>query len=160
MQDFLIEIMLPGNPVVKKNGMTFSFRHKDKRSGRLIYREHLVKYPNDKMKAYEDLSVPALVVAKTRLEAELGYDFFPIATGVHVRFIFYRNDKRADLSNLYEAPQDLLQGKTEQDKYTHLKSRMQIILDDRKIMSHDGSRQFVEPSGNPRTLITIQPYRI
>lgn len=81
----------------------------------------------------------------------------PIHGYIHVRFLFYfpariffkkngdRSMRIADLSNLYELPQDALQ-------------KASIISDDCFIDSHDGSRRLVSPTHD--YCLSIEIWRI
>lgn len=64
-----------------------------------------------------------------------------------ITFLFFMKQKStADLSNLYELPQDCLE-------------KAKIISNDRIIESHDGSRKDLIDANNPRTVIFIRPYQ-
>lgn len=69
----------------------------------------------------------------------------PLTYPLHIKFLFYRENRRhADLSNLYEFPQDVLQ-------------QAGIIANDCLIESHDGSRKLYDKE-KPRTEIYISRY--
>ncbi len=70
---------------------------------------------------------------------------FPLDFPLHIRFMFYRSDKRkVDLSNLYEFACDALQSAG-------------VIANDCLIESHDGSRKRYD-KGRPRTEIYISRF--
>lgn len=119
---------IAGNPPIKKNSRSIGRT----REGRLF------PMKSSKLRAAEEWAILQLKQQKFRGFAEYQHP-------IHVRFLFYRKDKRhVDLSNLYEFAQDCLQ-------------EAGIIADDVLIESHDGSRKLYDPH-NERTEIFISPY--
>lgn len=125
--DFIIK----GNPIVKKNNRPI---HHNKRTGTRFL---------GKSKDLVSAEVDALWQIKSQSLDII--EPLPITYKIHIRFLFYRNNKSlADLSNLYEFPQDILQS-------------ARIIKNDHLIESHDGSRKLYDKE-NPRTEIYIERF--
>ena len=122
-------LIIPGNPIVKKNGM------------------QIVRFGNrpslQPSKRYRAATKAAVAALRRQASATCMWDGVPL----HVKFMFYwtRAIREPDLSNLYEAPQDWLQA-------------AEIISDDKWIHSHDGSRKVcVCDTCDKRPLITRGP---
>lgn len=80
-------IVIPGNPAIKKNSNTTA-------KG--------MRLPNKNYAPYEELNVEYL----KEYYSELYYDK---STPITLKFFFYKDTKRkTDISNLYEAPQDVM----------------------------------------------------
>ena len=123
----LYSFYIMGAPAVKKNSQTFA-------GGR---RPVLIK-----SKAYQLYELEAIRHLEQQERPSKPIDF-PIV----IVYFFYRSSKgRADISNLYEAPQDIMQ-------------EVGIISDDNSdiIIGHDWSRVFYDKN-NPRTEIRIYRY--
>lgn len=116
------DLILSGNPVIKKNSKSFNAKMK-------------MSLPNPNYAAYEEYNLAYL--DKTFSGGTID---FPV---LFVCF-FYKDSKRAtDISNLYEAPQDVL-------------VRAGVLQDDNSsiIIGHDGSRVRYDKQ-YPRTEIFI-----
>jgi Holliday junction resolvase RusA-like endonuclease len=120
-----MKIILTGNPIIKKNSRPIY-----KTKSRPILGKSAKLKEAEKLAHYEALS--------QKQGPTIDY---PIS----IKFLFYRNNKRkVDLSNLYEFPQDILEGAG-------------IIANDNLIESHDGSRKLYDKE-TPRTEIYIKKY--
>jgi Holliday junction resolvase RusA-like endonuclease len=120
-----MKIILTGNPIIKKNS-------------RPIYKtkSRPILGKSAKLKEAEKLAYHEALSQKKGPTID-----YPIS----IMFLFYRNNKRkVDLSNLYEFPQDILEGAG-------------IITNDNLIESHDGSRKLHDKE-SPRTEIYIKKY--
>jgi Holliday junction resolvase RusA-like endonuclease len=111
----MYKIVIKGGPVVLKNAKRMVT---NKKTGR--------KFPisSAKVQKYNKHAIPQIQAQK---------QYATINQPIHLRMKFYGAWKRSggnipDLSNLYEAPQDLL-------------TKCGIIADDRIVDSHDGSRR-------------------
>jgi Holliday junction resolvase RusA-like endonuclease len=116
MSEPLAKLTITGQPVILKNGKVICFNRKT--GSRFIK-------SNDRVDRYNEL---ALMQLRQQWAGKQ-----PITVPVGIKMIFFGAWHRAsetipDLSNLYEAPQDLLQ-------------KAGILLNDRQIESHDGSRR-------------------
>ena len=87
--DILYSFVIPGNPTVKKNSNPTG--------------KHGMRLPNKQYMPYEMVNLPYLIqYAKDN-------NITTIDSPVTLKFLFYRQDKiRCDISNLYEAPQDIM----------------------------------------------------
>ena len=116
MSEPLGKLIIIGQPVVLKNGKVIAFNRK---TGCRFIKS------NDRVDRYNNM---ALLQLKSQWKNQP-----PITVPVGIKMTFYGAWHRAsetipDLSNLYEAPQDLLQ-------------KAGILLNDRQIEHHDGSRR-------------------
>jgi len=117
-----------GSPSIKKNSKRF-IRNRSTGQPMLISSQQALKAEKD-----------GLVQLKFQKRWET------IKDPIHAQFCFFVPDlRKRDLSNLFEAPQDLLQ-------------KSGIISDDSLIRSLDGSRIFLDRK-NPRTEITLKPFQ-
>jgi len=112
----LAKLTITGQPVILKNGKMICFNRKT--GSRFIK-------SNDRVERYNEL---ALVQLRSQWKNQP-----PITVPVGIKMLFFGHWHRVsetipDLSNLYEAPQDLLQ-------------KAGILLNDRQIEHHDGSRR-------------------
>ncbi len=121
------KFVITGNPPIKKNSRSIG---RNAKTGRMFP----MKSPA--LRAAEEAAI-------WELQEQKSGD--PWDSPVAVKFIFFRCDqRRVDLSNLYEFAQDVLQ-------------KAGILTDDFWIFSHDGSRREYDHE-HPRTEITITPY--
>lgn len=131
------------NPITKKNSLQILF------NSRLKYGFYKASANGLKYVGVPFISQSA---SYKQYEHDCGYMLKkpsggPIKGPVEIRYIFYRkNHVRCDLSNLVAAMDDIM-------------VKYKIISDDniKVIMSHDGTRCFVDPD-NPRTEIYIYTY--
>ena len=151
-----IKIIIPGNPIVKKNSEHVSLFYKDKH-GRKIPRDQPIKFPSKAYKEWARIAVQTCATYKTK---HTDWDF-PIQEQMNMKCIFYfdRNTK-VDLSNLYEGVQDVFAGCCKLFKGVH-PAMFQIIEDDntRFIGSHDGSRVLLDYV-KPRMEITLERFKL
>lgn len=125
----MIEIVIPLNPVPKKNSQKIK-RRRDTGQRYIGQGESYLTYQAN---AQQYLLIPPNLKDK-----------FPIDYPVNVKALFYRSDaRRVDLTNLEEALDDIL-------------VLYGILRDDnfKIVQSHDGSRVYIDRE-NPRTEITI-----
>jgi len=151
-----LRLIIPGNPAIKKNGM----KHKwwEYRNGKKVPLSVPITYYNDNYVEWAKNAIVHLV--KLRHNHLLPEK--PLEGEYIVSFHFYRKDKPAkiDLSNLYEAPQDLLSGNAGISMKVGVKRYMfQIFSDDNSniIVNHGASRCFFNDP-NPRTVIYISEF--
>lgn len=124
------KFIITGNPMIKKNSRNVV---RNKSTGRMF------PIKSKRLNGAESDALGELEKQKR------SYMTYPYAVPLHVRFMFYRGDRRGvDLSNLYEFAQDVLQ-------------EAGIITNDVQIESHDGSRKLYDKQ-NPRTEIYIAPF--
>jgi Holliday junction resolvase RusA-like endonuclease len=112
----LVKLKITGQPVVLKNNKMIAFNRKT--GGRFIK-------SNARVDAYERV---ALLQLRSQWKNKS-----PITVPVGIKLTFYGawhrvSENIPDISNLYEAPQDLLQ-------------KAGVLLNDRQIEHHDGSRR-------------------
>lgn len=117
-------IVIPGQPVVLKNGK------------RMVTNKHTGKIMPIKSKKVERYYKSSIPVIKQQVKAPV------IDYPVHLELIFYgawksRGGNVPDLSNLYEAVQDLF-------------TKCGVYVDDRLVESHDGSRRVCLCDNCPR----------
>lgn len=112
----IFECVIPGRPMVKKNGQKVVTIRRGRRSFK-------TKVNTPQYQEWENEAAKTVRRARHQING-------PINCHIHARFIFYFENRQAeaDLSNLYEGIQDVL--KTQG-----------IIVDDILIESHDGSRK-------------------
>lgn len=150
-----IQITIKGTPIIKKNTSKTSLFTKDK-FGRRIPRETPVHYYTTVYKDWAKNAIQACMVYKTK-HPEIK---FPIDEKMNLKCLFYMPDnRRVDLSALYEGVQDVLSGN---EKWANIDANLyQIIFDDsvRYIGSHDGSRVLMDMI-NPRIEIFITNYKM
>jgi Holliday junction resolvase RusA-like endonuclease len=99
----LFAIVLMGNPVIKKNG-------NPTRNG--------MRLPNKNYIPYAEINTPLLEKLKKENNIFIGHP-------VTIQFLFYKDsNRRTDISNLYEAPQDVIvkAGILKDDNSTIIKS--------------------------------------
>ena len=155
-----IKIVIPGTPMVKKNGSKVSAFIKNKKTGKLDQRDVPVHYYTKQYNEWAKKALPIVISLKNNLLAS-GWEL-PITDMVNLKCLFYFDaNKVVDLSALYEAPQDLLTGRAGVYSETVPPDFYKILMDDsvRFIASHDGSR-FLLDYVNPRTEIYIEAFRI
>lgn len=157
-----ISIIFPGEIRVKKNSMTISYIYKDK-FGRLKIRMTSdgrftpVTYYTKAYKEWARQAIQACVVYKSKNKI-----VYPLTGQYNLKCLFISNEnKKVDLSALYEGVQDVLSGNAGVLKDRVSKSVYQIIEDDsvRYIASHDGSRYLYLPVEQPRTEIILTEFR-
>jgi Holliday junction resolvase RusA-like endonuclease len=112
----LAKLVITGQPVILKNGKMICF---NKKTGSRFIKS------NERVERYNEA---AMFQLKSQWKNQP-----PITVPVGIKMIFFGHWHRAsetipDLSNLYEAPQDLLQ-------------KAGVLLNDRQIEHHDGSRR-------------------
>lgn len=150
-----IHITINGCPIVKKGTSKTSLFTKDK-FNRKIPRDTPVHYYTQVYKDWAKNAIQTLMVFKTK-HREIQ---FPIADKINLKCLFYMPDnRRVDLSALYEGVQDCLAGN---EKWANIDPNLfQIIFDDsvRYIGSHDGSRVLMDMI-NPRIEIFITDYKM
>lgn len=115
-------IILPGHPAIKKNS-------NPTRNG--------MRLPNKNYVPYADYNIAYL----NKLGKET--NFGTISSPVTLQFLFYRRDRRTvDISNLYEAPQDVM-------------VRGGILADDNSsiVVSHHSDSRVLVDKSYPRTEI-------
>lgn len=130
MEELLFSVTIPGRCYVKKNGQkvvsTWRYGMQSKR------KINTVNY-----NIWAARAVPLMIIARDRqLKRTIDCD-------IRCKMIFYfkNHQAEADLSALYEGPQDELK-------------KAQVIKDDKFVQSHDGSRKIFGDS-NERTEIEI-----
>lgn len=152
----MIQIIIKGNPIVKKNTAKTSVMGKDK-NGRLLKRTAPIHWYTDVYKAWAREAIKACAEFKnTHTDMK-----FPLTDKFNLKCLFYIDrDTRLDLSNLYEGVQDVLAGNAGVWKESVPKELYQIIEDDsiRFIGSHDGSRVILDYV-NPRTEIYLTEFK-
>lgn len=152
----MIQIIIKGNPIVKKNTAKTSVMGKDK-NGRLLQRAVPVHWYTDAYKEWARNAIKACAEFKnTHPEMK-----FPLVDKFNLKCLFYIDrDTRLDLSNLYEGVQDVLAGNAGVWKESVPKELYQIIEDDsiRFIGSHDGSRVILDYV-SPRTEIYLTEFK-
>jgi len=140
-----IKIVVPGNPIIKKNTSKTSLFQKDK-FGRRTVRAIPVHYYTKVYKEWARNAIQSCAVFKTK-HPEIS---FPITEQLNMKCLFYRDSNRIiDLSNLFAGIQDVMAGN---EKWANIpKHLFQIIYDDstRYIGSLDGSRVLLDKV-NPR----------
>lgn len=126
----LFKLIIPGRVFVKKN------------TGKVVSRyfngvKSTVKTVSPQYSFWQGKAVRHILYARRELACPIG---FPI----NGKFVFYfkNHQAEADLSNLYEGPQDELQ-------------TYGIIKDDRLIHSHDGSRKVFDGEEQERVEIEL-----
>ncbi len=166
-----LKIVLPGECPIKKNCMGELWFRKDKATGLKIPLKQPVKYYSQAYVEWAEGAVQHLFVWKQRQS-----DFKILSGSYFITFLFFRKtsmEQVIDLSNLYEAPQDVLQGKAGNFldmvktikgirhivKYDH--DRYKILAEDshQYITSHGASHIFYDPL-NPRTEIYISEFNL
>lgn len=155
MGNINLQITIKGVPIVKKGTSKTSLFTKDK-LGRRIPRETPVHYYTSNYKDWAKGAIQACMVYKTK-HPEIK---FPIDEKMNLKCLFFMPDnRRVDLSALYEGVQDVLSGN---EKWANIDANLyQIIFDDsvRYIGSHDGSRVLLDLT-NPRIEIFITNYKM
>ena len=125
------DFIIIGNPPIKKNSRPVHFNRK---TGRVF----LGKSKN--LEAAEEYALIQIQQQSQDIAEPL-----PIQYKMHVKFLFYRGDRRnVDMDNLLAFPQDILQ-------------KAGIIENDCLIESYDGTRKYYDKE-NPRTEIFISKY--
>jgi Holliday junction resolvase RusA-like endonuclease len=123
-----MELTINGPPAIKKNQKQI-FRG---RGGRPFIT------PSEKYKQWAAYAEMMIKIGGTK-----GLPTIPREVCLRCEIKSYLPDKRrVDLDNLYAGPQDVLQSAG-------------VIEDDYSIVSHDGSRRFVDPE-NPRVEIVLE----
>jgi len=153
------KIIIRGKPVTKKNSSTIHWWRYHQ--GQKIPRDRPLVIWSDAYQAWGKQAVQQLVIFKKNWHDRNGKPFEILETPHFITFIFYVTDKRRrDLSNFYEAPQDVLAGDLGFKISTKIqKEDYQIFKDDNHtiIANHGGSRVFLDKA-NPRTEIYISPF--
>lgn len=166
-----IQFTIPGECPIKKNAAKHqSFRWDKKRQIKIPLPYNLVYY-TERYKEWVKNSIGTLMAIKNLLKREHPEISLPLAGSYFVAFWIWRsrNDVigeskgKVDLTNLIEAPQDLLSGRagnfldTGKRKFDH--SLYQLFDDDncRIITCLTTSRIFFDPS-NPRIQVFISPF--
>ena len=153
MTNEYIKITIPGNPIVKKNTMKSSTHYKNKK-GQMVARPYALHYYSS---AYKEWALKAVVVCQKFKEVNSHLEY-PLTNKWNMKCHFFFNKMPfVDMSNLYEAPQDILAGSCGIKNITA--EIYQIIEDDnvRFIGSHDGSRVLLDYM-HPRVEITLTPF--
>ena len=145
------KIIIPGIVRTKKNGMTFSFKYKN-RFGKWVYRDRALVILKKPYRDWCKIAVQALAVFKSKYPP----DIFPLTYRVNLKVLTFipTGIGRIDQSAIYESVQDVLRGA---EKHVGVDPALyQILIDDsyQFIGGHDGSRIYIE-AGNPRVEITI-----
>jgi len=119
----VFEATLPTRVAIKKNSTQRKYSFKKKRS---------YTCPSDRYLKWEASMYPVLKQIMLKLTPK-EKALLPISTPLRAQFKFYFKNHKSepDLSNCYEAPQDLLQ-------------KCGVIVDDKLIHSHDGSRKYFD----------------
>jgi hypothetical protein len=151
-----------GKPVSKKNSKGLSYWRFDKKNNRKILRDKPVPYYSDAYKEYTTYAVQALAIWKNKQPQNIR-ELLPINFKVNVQFLFFYPTMitKADLSNFYEAPQDVMTAGRDAQGVNSVAPIIYQILDDDNVTiigSHDGSRWF-QDKFNPRTVIRITKYK-
>jgi hypothetical protein len=157
-----IKIIIPEETAIKKNGMRKLYARKDK-GGRLVPLKFPLVYYTPKYTEYAKGAVLQLVKIKDELKKNPRITL-PLKGKFVVSFLFFmKRQGTIDLSNMYEAPQDLLGANTgiESKLPKNLKNGdlYRILFDDSSdiIVNHGASRVFHDPA-NPRTEIFISEF--
>jgi len=151
-----LKIVIPGDPIVKKNSAKLSIY--TKKNGRLIPRKTPIHYYSKAYKEWARIAIQTCAVLKTKYPDGT----FPITEQMNMKCLFVMaKNKIVDLSNLYEGIQDILAGNAGVYRNSIPSSIYKIIMDDnvRYIGSHDGSRVIVDYV-NPRLEVILETYCI
>lgn len=154
-QPINIHIVIPGQPVVKKNTHRISVFIKDKKTGRKKVRPYPLYYYTERWKEWAGRAIIACYNFKEKHPEYI----YPITDRINLKVLFYLNNLRTvDLSALYEGIQDVLAGNAGIQSKLAPES-YQILFDDsfKYIGSHDGSRIFWDKQ-NPRTEVFITEF--
>lgn len=159
-----LKIVIPGDCPVKKNTASHIWYRVNKATGVKLALDQPIMYYTDFYKNWAKASVKVLIDLKRRwsiTDKDNIFNHLPLQGEYFVTFwIFRSTNVRADLSNLFEAPQDLLIGRVGNFLPARIKETMfQILSDDNSkiIKNHGGSQVFYDPV-NPRTEIYITPF--
>lgn len=166
-----LKIVLPGETPVKKNTVDQLWYRVDKKTGRKIPLPSPITYYKPNYQNWVKTVVPILERWKEDHQDEYS---FPLKGSYIVSFIMFRKHRgTVDLSNLYEAPQDLLAGNAgrfldkirirdgikEKQPYNH--ERYKILDDDNcKIICGHGASTVIYVPSNPRLEIFISEYKL
>lgn len=156
-----IKIIIPGYCPVKKNTSGTSFYYKDKSGNkRLRTKADGTVIPlHFYSQIYQDWAKSAMIVCYNFRVAHPEITF-PIQEKLNVKCLFFYDDERKrDLSNLLEAPMDVLSGNSGVDIKVLPPSAYQIIADDnsKHVGSFDGTRVLLDFI-NMRVEITLTDY--
>lgn len=164
------KIVLPGDVPVKKNTMGQMWHRIDKKTGRKIPLDKPIKYYKPAYKEWIKEQVVRVELWK-RQHPELK---FPLSGSFVTSFIMFRKRKgTVDLSNLYEAIQDLLnghagnfldkhrmvEGEKIKQKYDHERYRI-LEDDDCKTIACHGASTVIYVPDNPRLEIFITEFKL
>jgi len=148
-----IHIIIPQQPIVKKNTSKTAFTQKSK-NGTLTMRTKPIHYYTQ---AYKDWAMNAVKACSDYKNLHTNI-CFPIDIKMNLKCWFFMGTQGiVDGSALYEGVQDVLCGKAGINFPPQV---YQIIADDntRYIGSHDGSRFIYSPT-NPHTELWLTPYK-
>jgi len=125
-----INLIIKGKPVIKKNSRPIM---KNRLTGKFFLGKSI------RLREAEKKALKMLIIQRAEKRIKT-IDF-----KINIKFSFYLSDKRrADLSNLYQLPEDILE-------------KAKIISNDYLICGHDGSRRLLDRK-NPRTEIEITKF--
>jgi len=150
----IIHLIIPGQPIVKKNTAKTSFTQKS-RNGERKMRTTPVHYYTDAYKAW----AREAVLKCSDFKNSNSQIQFPIVEKMNMKCWFFTNNLGVvDLSALYEGVQDVLCGKAGINFPPEV---YKIIADDniRYIGSHDGSRVIYSPT-SAYTEIWLTPFKL
>jgi hypothetical protein len=157
-----LKIIFPGEVRVKKNSMNKHEVYRDKKTGEVrlyggakilpvvYYEKSYVEWAKD--------AVQTAMVYKTK-HPEIS---FPLTGQYNLKCLFFSNEnKKVDLSALFEGVQDVLSGNAAGKSIKVPGNIYQILMDDsiRFVGSLDGSRYIYLPGEPPRTEITITEFK-
>lgn len=177
MNKFTLHFIIPGDCPVKKNAAHSMWFRNDQYGNKVP-----LKFPlhiwSDKYKDWAKIAVQELYLQKEKIKDKIE---LPLMGSYFVSYWMFKQSTRAlagtkgklDLTNLIEAPQDLLagnagnfldktkvvEGKSQKIKYDH--TLYQIFSDDNcKIISSLSTSHIFYDAVNPRTEIFITPFDI
>jgi len=154
-----LKIIFPGEPRVKKNNMTKHEVWYDKKNSvwRIYQKNNRITPVTYYTKAYQEWAREAIqtaIIFKSK-----HHEFvYPLDGRYNMRCLFISNEnKKVDLSALYEGAQDILAGNAGILHDSVPGALYQIIMDDsvRFICSHNGSGYYYLPAEQPRTEVTL-----
>lgn len=159
----MLKIILKGECPIKKNGMGQLWFRKDK-YGNKVPMERPIHYYTEKYTKWAKSCADQLIIYKHKLIKSGNVNILsqlPLTGTYAITFLmFMETHRRTDLSNLYEAPQDLLTGNIGVKLKAGITPEMyKLFADDNyKIMcNHGASACFYDPA-NPRIEIYISKF--